>query len=59
MITSIKEGLDAYNNEDYDKALEILSPLAEEGNAEAQNTLGLMYDEGEGVNQDYKEAVIW
>ena len=56
-MTSFKEGLDAYKNEDYDKALEILSPLAEEGNAQAQNTLGLMYGEGEGVNQDYKEAV--
>ena len=58
-MTSIKEGLDAYNNEDYDKALNILSPLAEEGNLEAQNTLGLIYDEGSGVNQDYKEAVKW
>ena len=35
LMTSIKEGLDAYNNEDYDKALNILSPLAEEGNLEA------------------------
>ena len=58
-MTSIKEGLDAYNNEDYDKALNILSPLAEEGNLEAQNTLGLINDEGSGVNQDYKEAVKW
>jgi TPR repeat protein len=58
-MTSIKKGLDAYNNEDYDKDLNILSPLAEEGNLEAQNTLGLIYDEGSGVNQDYKEAVKW
>ena len=32
---------------------------ANKGNAEAQNKLGRMYARGEGVPQDYKEAVKW
>jgi len=33
--------------------------LAEQGYPLAQATLGLMYTEGEGVAQDYQEAVRW
>ena len=33
--------------------------LAEQGNAEAQFSLGFRYDEGEGVPQDSQEAVKW
>ena len=32
---------------------------AEQGDAEAQTSLGLMYDNGKGVPQDYAEAVKW
>ena len=32
---------------------------AEQGNANAQNNLGLMYKRGEGVPQDYAEARKW
>ena len=32
---------------------------ADQGNADAQNVLGLMYDNGQGVPQDYVEAVTW
>ncbi len=34
-------------------------PLAEQGNAEAQYKLGVAYDNGEGVRQNDKEAVLW
>ena len=33
--------------------------LAEAGDMEAQNTLGLMYEVGANVPQDYKEACRW
>ena len=33
--------------------------LAEKGNVRAQYNLGAMYDNGEGVEQDFKEAVKW
>ena len=33
--------------------------LAEQGDARAQNNLGIAYAEGNGVTQDYDEAVKW
>ena len=33
--------------------------VAEQGNAVAQFNLGLMYDKGQGVRQDYAQAVQW
>ena len=49
----------AYEAGEYETALEILIPLAEAGDAKAQNSLGFMYNEGLGVSQDYAEAVKW
>jgi len=39
--------------------LENLKVLAEQGVAEAQHNLGLRYENGRGVPQDYEEAVKW
>jgi TPR repeat protein len=36
-----------------------LRPLAEQGNAEAQSLLGLLYELGWGVPQDYAEESKW
>tara|TARA_R110002153_G_scaffold124560_1_gene271124 strand:- start:384 stop:839 length:456 start_codon:yes stop_codon:yes gene_type:complete len=33
--------------------------LAEQGDADAQYNLGVMYDNGQGVPQDFKQAVKW
>jgi len=33
--------------------------MAEQGNAYAQDNLGVMYEYGQGVPQDYAEAVKW
>ena len=33
--------------------------VAEQGDARAQNNLGVMYDDGRGVPQDYAQAVKW
>ena len=52
-----QDGLDAYDRKDYKTAYKLWLPLAEQGNATAQNNLGLMYRKGLGVPQDYKEAV--
>ena len=49
----------AYGRADYATALREFRRLAEQGNAKAQNTLGLMYGEGQGVPQDYAKAVGW
>ena len=56
----IQKGANAYFNNDYATALKEFKPLAEEGNTYAQVLLGVMYDLGQGVPQDLKEAVrLW
>ncbi len=55
----LQKGLAAYQSGDYATALREWTPLAEQGNAFAQNNRGLMYATGEGVPQDYKTAVKW
>jgi TPR repeat protein len=42
----LEDGQAAYNRGDYATALKLLRPLAEQGNATAQNNLGWMYDQG-------------
>jgi len=49
----------AYEAGDYETALEILIPLAAAGDANAQNSLGVMYERGSGVQQSYAEAIKW
>lgn len=44
---------------DYAQAIKILRPLAAQGNADAQTSLGSMYRIGWGVTQDYQEAAKW
>ncbi len=56
---SIDAGLIAYNDRDYKTALSIWQPLAKQGNLYAQFYLGLMYDKGHGVLQDYSQAEKW
>ena len=41
------------------QAVRLLRPLADQGDAPAQHNLGLMYDQGRGVPQDYAAAVSW
>jgi TPR repeat protein len=53
------EGMAAYNKKDYATALKEWKPLATQGDARAQFSLGVMYENGQGVPQDYKEAVKW
>ena len=52
-------GLEAYERGDYAAAQREWLPLAEQGNAEAQTYLGVMHRDGQGVAQDYAEALRW
>ena len=54
-----EDGEAAQSRGDYATALSLLRPLAAQGNAKAQFSLGLMYDLGHGVVEDSKEAVKW
>ena len=53
------EAVAAYNRDDHGTAARELRPLAERGDASAQNNLGLMYYNGQSVRRDYTEAVKW
>ena len=52
-------GAQAVNRGDNETVWEAWRPLAEHGDAPTQYLLGVMYDTGEGVQQDYQEAVRW
>jgi uncharacterized protein len=56
---TFRDALDAYRRGDYLTALRLIRSLANDGDAEAQFNLGLMYMTGKGVQQDYAAAVIW
>ena len=53
------KGLAAAQRGDYVAALQEFRPLAEQGDADAQYSLGVIYYNGQGVTQDYAEAVKW
>lgn len=55
----IEDAVSALQYGNYVKALGLLRPLAEKGDALAQHNLGLMYENGWGVTADYAEAVRW
>jgi TPR repeat protein len=52
-------GMAAYNAKDYKAAFGEWKPLAEQGHAEAQFNLGILYAEGQGVAADKKEGIRW
>jgi TPR repeat protein len=54
-----QKGLTAYESGDFATALREWKPLAKQGYAPAQSNLGVMYENGLGVPQDYKAAVRW
>ena len=54
-----EDGLVAYNRGDYMPAMRLFRPLAEKGDAKAQNLLGAMYRKGEGVARNSVRAFVW
>jgi uncharacterized protein len=56
---SLRQGVSAFNRQDYASASQILIPLAERGDPSAQSYLGFMFETGRGVPQNYTEAAMW
>jgi len=56
---SLRQGVAAFNRQDYVLAARILVPYAERGASSAQAYLGFMYETGRGVPQNYTEAAMW
>lgn len=55
----LEDGVTAAQHRRYAKALKLLRPLAEHGQAVAQYNLGVMYYDGEGVPQEFAIAAAW
>jgi len=53
---SLKQGIKEHAAFNFIEAFEILSPLAANGDDEAQLYLGVMFKNGEGVERDYFKA---
>jgi TPR repeat protein len=56
---SLRQGVSAFNRQDYQVASQIFIPLAERGEPSAQAYLGFMFETGRGVPQNYTEAAMW
>ena len=56
---ALQKGFDAYNSGDYATALKEWTTLTIQGDAIAQHNLAVMYDNGQGVLQDYVKAHMW
>ncbi|MEM7027436.1 MAG: tetratricopeptide repeat protein [Pseudomonadota bacterium] len=49
----------AFDKGDYEIAYKLWVPMAEQGDAEAQNYLGIMHYLGFGVTRDFQKANLW
>jgi TPR repeat protein len=58
-MSNISDGLREFHDGMYSSAMDILLPLAEVGNAEAQCVIGNMYHMGLGVEVNADEAIKW
>lgn len=49
----------AYAAGDYAKAMSLFRPAADQGNPIAQYNVGILYENGQGVPQDFRQAAEW
>ena len=55
----LEDGIAAFEALEYQQAMELLRPLAEQGDMSARVKTGIMYARGLGVKQDAGEALKW
>ena len=58
-VTDFGGGIAAYDRGDYATAFREMKRRAEQGDADSQNNLGVLYHHGQGVPQDYVQAHMW
>jgi hypothetical protein len=56
---ALDDGMAAYREKDYAKAVEAWKPLAEKGDVDAQYYFGTLFAEGKGVEQSDSTAFMW
>ena len=54
----LEDGLEAYKKGDFDTAVRLLRPLAEQGNPQAEEKLGRLYQRGKGVPKSGKPSLV-
>jgi uncharacterized protein len=59
MAAPLEDGVEAYKKREWDKALKLLMPLADEGNRVAQERIGRLYERGKAVPADFRVALEW
>lgn len=55
----LADGVKAYEAGHYSQAIQLLTPLANQSNSQAQFRLGMMNYHGQGVPEDEKLAIYW
>lgn len=53
------DGMQFYQDKDYEKAFSSFQKAADKGNAAAQSALAALYYNGEGVEEDEAAAALW
>jgi uncharacterized protein len=56
---TFRQGVAAFNRQQYLLAAQNFFPLAEQGDPAAQSYLGFMFETGRGVPRNYTEAAMW
>ncbi len=57
--TDFEVGVEAWGRGDYDRAVQEFRLLANQGHAQAQVNLGIIYSQGRGVPKDNVQAYRW
>lgn len=55
----LEEGFQEFKTGNYEQALRLWHPLAEKDNDKAQYNIGILYNQGLGVEKNEKTAFIW
>ena len=55
----LRSAVAAYRHGDYGLTLSILKPMAHDGDPYAQYGLGVLFDNGQGVPENYEHALKW
>jgi TPR repeat protein len=58
-LDTLNKATAALDSGDYATALQLVIPLANQGDALAEGLLGALYNDGDGVPQDYAQAAKW
>ncbi len=59
VYANYEKGLEALTKNDFATAIKEWTPLANQGDANLQSTIAVLYHTGQGVKQSYKDAFYW